>query len=222
MKIQEFFYDINVAVSLLWQYNEADALQEIVNGKQAWINTNQSQFWSDWYRDVFNLQTANDFGLSVWSIILNMPLFIELSPDLPSKPIWGFGPYRKNFNRGVFATVQNSLVLTTEEKRIVLQLRYWSFVNRGDAFDTNFFLNFVFKDYGKVWMDDGLDMTITYAFDFLPPKNLFTALKEYDLLPRPAAVGIRYINTTRKTWGFGSNRKNFNNGTFISEVYASV
>ena len=64
-KIQDFTFSANLLESLLWQYNEAETLQSILQQKQDWYDLNFSQFWDDWYNDVFNLQTANNFGLSV-------------------------------------------------------------------------------------------------------------------------------------------------------------
>jgi hypothetical protein len=87
-------------------------------------------------------------------------------------------------------------------------------VNRGAALEVNEFLKIVFNDLGDVYMLDGLNMTITYVFKFTPSTSLMLALKEYDLLPRPAAVGIKYVFALRKTWGFGPYHKNFDNGTF--------
>src|ERR1700722_13545679 len=180
MKIQNFDYFINVAISLLWQYNEATSLQSLVLDKQEWINENNNEFWINWHDNVFNLQTANDFGLSVWSIILNLPLFIPILPDSPDKPIWGFGQYRKNFNNGNFARTQGNIVLNIEERRLCLKLRYFQFVNRGSSLEINKFLYFSFSaaGLGQIYVLDGLDMTITYVFKFKPSYSLLSALIE--------------------------------------------
>jgi len=80
----------------------------------------------DWYTNVFNLQTANDFGLAVWSQILSLPLFGKYKPDPPDKPIWGFGTNNQNFGHGNFTFNSGGINLTTEEKRLVLKLRYFN------------------------------------------------------------------------------------------------
>lgn len=213
MKIQQFDYSVDLLRALLWQYNDAAAIQSLLTQKQEWWTENQTAFWENWYNDVFNLQTANDFGLAVWSFILNLPLFINILPITP-KISWGFGQYRKNFNNGNFARTQGGIVLTTEQKRLVLRLRYFQLITRGAAPEVNAFLKIVFVDYGDVYMLDGLDMSITYVFMFDPPSALLQALTDYDLLPRPAGVKLKTFFANRKTWGFGQYRKNFNNGNF--------
>ena len=73
--IQSFDFSVNLLQALLWEYNEASNLQSILTQKQAWYNTNQSNFWNNWIVNVFDMRTANEFGLTVWSIILDLPLF---------------------------------------------------------------------------------------------------------------------------------------------------
>jgi|SRR5882757_718639 len=214
MKIQTFDYNVNVSRALLWQYNEAVNITKLVFYKQIWLLNNQNDFWESWYKNVFNLITADLFGLSVWSIILNIPLFVE--SEITNKIAWGFGPFRKNFNRGNFQPSQGSISLTLEEQRIILRLRYFQFCNRTDAIDVNRFIKEVFKSLGRVYMLDGLNMQISYVFQFTPSTSLLLALKQYDLMPRAAGVKINYIFGSRETWGFGPFRKNFNRGTFNS------
>lgn len=124
--------------------------------------------------------------------------------------------FRKNFNRGNFAPSSSGIKLTTAQKRLVLQLRYFQLVTRGAIPEINRFLNYVFADLGKVYVLDGLDMTINYVFTFLPPSQLRFVLESFDVLPRPAAVGVNYVVTVRETFGFGPFHTNFNRGNFGS------
>jgi hypothetical protein len=215
MRIQAIDYSVNLLQALLWQYNEALRLQSLLEQKQEWYNTEYSEFWDNWYRDVFDLRTANDFGLSVWAIILNIPLTITTNLT-PSANIWGFGSFRKNFNRGNFAPSTSGIKLTLAQKRLVLQLRYFQLVTRGAIPEINAFLNYVFADYGKVYAQDGLDMTMNYVFTFQPPAQLRFVLESFDVLPRPAAVMVNYVVLIRETFGFGPFHKNFNRGNFGS------
>jgi hypothetical protein len=215
MRIQAFDFSVNLLQALLWQYNEALRLQSLLEQKQAWYDEQYSEFWENWYRDVFDLRTANNFGLSVWAVILNVPLTIT-TVGPPSPNIWGFGPFRKNFNRGNFAPSSSGIKLTTAQKRLVLRLRYFQLVTRGAVPEINEFLADVFADFGKVYVLDGLDMTMDYVFTFAPPSQLILVLSQYDILPRPAAVGVNYTILVRDTFGFGPFHRNFNRGNFGS------
>lgn len=217
MRIQEFDYSVDILQAILWKYDEAVTLQSLLSQKQDWYTVNQTEFWSNWYNDVFNLLTANDFGLSVWAQILGLPIFINTNPDPVGKPIWGFGTNYKNFTHGNFSNSNQNISLPTEQKRIILRLRYFQLITRGAAPEVNAFLQIVFADYGSVYMLDGLDMSITYVFTFTPPPNLLTVLKDYDILPRPAGVGIKYVINPGQYFGFGSAYKNFDNGILSND-----
>lgn len=231
-QIQEFDFSIDVTTVLLWQYNHSESIQTLVNNKQAWLDANNKQFWEDWYTNVFNLATANDFGLAVWSYILGLPLFIQLAPDI-SAPIFGFDgnttdPVRYNFDNGIldpFAGINPEIVLTTEQKRIVLQLRYFQLITRGAVLEVNNFMNYVFRNDGppgSVYVVDGLDMSETYVFLFAIDPNLLLVLKLYDILPRPWGVLIKYLDASIPTFGFDgsmTDRYNFDNGALNDVTY---
>lgn len=216
--IQQFDYSVDLLRALLWQYNQAERLQKLVTEKQAWYDNQQSQFWSDWFTDVFDLRTANDFGLSVWSIILGQPLFVNLSAgDIPS---WGFGTFHRNFTRGNFSSASsshNQQRLSTESSRILLQLRYFQLTSAGTVPEINRMLAYVFKDYGKSWLNDNHDMTQFYTFTFPLTAELKFLFGHFDILPRPAGVGSFYRIVVRPTWAFDAERENFDNGNFSSE-----
>lgn len=212
-QIQALDLSVNLMRALLWQYNDAARLQGLLQSKQDWYNANQAAFWSDWVRDVFDLRTANDFGLTVWAVLLNIPIFVT-STDAPGKPIWGFGVYRENFNNGNFASTGGS-GLSTEQKRTVLRLRYFQLVTRGTVPEVNAFLAYLFEPLGKAWVVDGYDMTARYVFNFPLSSALEMVLTEYDLLPRPAGVKIDYVIIgDADGWGFGRYHENFTNGNF--------
>lgn len=212
--IQTFDYSVDLMQALLWQHNDAERLQKLIEQKQAWYDANQEAFWDSWVVDVFDLRTANDFGLSVWSIILNQPLVVDAGSDSPDKPIFGFGEYHKNFNRGNFAKSGGSIGLSTEQKRMILQLRYFQLVSRGAIPEVNAFLASIFEEMGSVYVTDGYDMTASYIFDFEPSSQLMLILEKFDLLPRPAGVELNILRTAGNSFGFGEFHSNFTNGNF--------
>lgn len=216
-QVQEFDFNVNLLQSLLWQYNNAANLESLLQSKKDWYDSNQTAFWQDWLTDVFDLRTANDFGCSVWAQILNAPIVIDLPPDVADKPVWGFGEYNTNFYNGTFGNANGSaLHLTTEEKRIVLRLRYFQLISSGTVPETNRFLASIWGNR-MAYLLDGHDMTQVYVFKFLPSNNLQFLFKNYDILPRPASVKSRVEFYGENYFGFGEYRLNFNNGTFAPE-----
>lgn len=213
--VQEFDFNVNILKALLWQHDNAEGLKTLVQKKQEWYEVNQTEFWDNWFRDVFDLDTANDFGLAVWSRILDVPLKVRIEADV-NRPAFGFGVNHQNFENGNFARGQSGEVgLTTEQRRLVLKMRYFQLVSRGAIPETNEWLAGLFGDQGTVFVVDSNDMTFaTYFFTFEPDSQLRFVLEKYDLLPRPAGVGVQYLVQVKPSFGFGPNHLNFNNGNF--------
>jgi hypothetical protein len=216
MRIQKFDFSNDASKAILWGQSQSTILKGLIQKQAEWFDLNHTQFWDNWYRDVFNLETANDFGLRVWCIILDLPLFDRnLNQD-----VWGFGDSRKNFNHGNFKKSGSGIILTLEQIRMLLQLRYWQLVTRCSVPQDNAQLKrILFDELGDVYILDGLNMSIVVIFQLTPPPEVLQVIKDYDLIPRSCAVKIKYKSMEKKSWGFGPNRFNFNNGNFTgSEI----
>lgn len=212
--IQTFDTKINVTQALLWQYDQAARLQALLEEKQVWYDANHTQFWDDWYTDVFDLRTANDFGLSVWAIILGQPIIFPNVAN-PDKATWGFGEFHKNFTRGNFASGSGfTYRLSTATARSLLRLRYYQLTSSGTVPETNRMLADVFADDGPCVLRDNHNMTQTYVFGFYPKSDMLFLLRNFDILPRPSGVKSDFQIIIDDTWGFGPNHENFDHGNF--------
>lgn len=217
MKVRAFDFSVDLLRNILWQYDGSTSLRSLVQQKEDWYTRYQTQFWNDWIVDVFDLNTANDFGLAVWAFILGIPLVVVPDAD-PDKVPFGFAADDVNFGNGNFADNGGSFGLTTEQKRLVLKLRYFQLVTRGAAPEVNEFLNYIFGP-GVVYVADSLQMKILYVFSAPIPSAVELVLTSFDLLPRPAGVGsgLAFLGEA-DGWGFGRYHENFNNGNFYHEV----
>ncbi|MDR2093037.1 MAG: DUF2612 domain-containing protein [Azoarcus sp.] len=218
MKVYDLDTSLDLLRALLWQYNDAAHLQALVRAKQAWIDANHDAFWRGWLRDVFDLRTANDFGLRVWSAILGVKAVTEIPAT--DKANFGFGAANRNFGNGNFGQIgTRSHTLDTEQKRLLLRLRYFQMVARCTVPETNRFMAAVFSQYGRVFVLDGNDMSqVVFVFSFVPSADIRFIIDNFALLPRPAGVGARYTVVTRPVFGFGDVNKNFNHATFKGDI----
>ena len=209
--VQQFNFSVDLLRAVLWQYDGAAGLQSLLRSKAAWYDENQRDFWNNWERDVFDLTTANDFGCAVWGLILAVPLSIGL-PGTGNRQNWGFGPDNLPFELGTFGRLGSGVTgLSLAQKRLVLRLRYFQLISDGSVPHTNFVLQQVF---GQGYVVDNHDMTVTYVFETELPVAVRTLIDQYDLLPRPAGVGINIIYLTDPVWGFGPENYNFENAPF--------
>jgi len=149
----------NQEQALKWLQSQAPGIQQLVKSKAAWYDQFQRQFWDDWKVNVFDIRTANSFGLMIWCIILGVPaggfgLY-------PTSQAWAYGPNRQNFvysgadpsipvgNRstgGNFFGGGSSEILDINEIRNTLRLRYVAIVNNGSVAFINKMLRYIFND----------------------------------------------------------------------------
>lgn len=79
MKISNFDFYCDLNPVILWQYLDAEKLKALVANQQQFMDDNVGDFYTDFNRDVLNIETANTFGLEVWGALLQVP-----RPSAPS------------------------------------------------------------------------------------------------------------------------------------------
>lgn len=212
--VQQFDFSVDLMEALLWQHNNAVRLNALSRAKNAWYQENSGDFWEAWVRDVFDLRTANLFGLRVWSIILDLPL--NFAVPLNTSKAFGFGVHNANFNRRGFAlTDNNAATVDLEDARLLLRLRYLQLICYPSIPEINRILRTVFADLGGAYAEDSLDMRyVVFVLGFTPGSSLAQLLFQYDVLPRPAGVGVRITIADAKKFGFGVHNANFNRAGF--------
>ncbi len=217
-RIETFDFSVDIIRALLWRNNEAPNLLALLTFKQDYFNSESDDFWNDWVRDVFDLRTANEFGLNVWSIVLGINITIEPVAS-PTNSNFGFGALRLNFgtpiNLSNFSPSTGEFSLGLEDARVVLRLRYYQLTSNANVTDINLILEDVFGDLGASYVNDNLDMTLDYTFLFQLSSSLQNVLSKFDLLPRPAGVLVNFsVDFANSNFGFGEFRKNFEHGNF--------
>lgn len=211
-----YFCEINLLSSLDWQRSGADIVKTFVQNQQDWMQTNYADFWNNWQKDVFTLGTANDFGLAVWSIILDENIYGYLARSPDNYPAWGFGPDDENFYNGSFATeTAFSYEFSTNQKRTLLQLKAFKVLAMsGPIIQTNIAMRNIFGDNVIVALDN-LDMSYSYLLRDPSINDFISEIQSRDLLPRPIGIevaDVRFIEAD--TWGFAEFDENFDDGNF--------
>jgi len=234
MRIQQFNYKTDLLQALVWQYNKSTNILGLAQKKQSWYDINQSEFWSNWFNNVFNLLTADNFGLSVWSKILNVPYYVADDPGPEIQETFGFNGFigdstvqmennNANFENGNFAYERQAIILTTEEQRFFLRMVFFKYSTRCAVTGLNQFLDYLTSSssigyIGKLYALDGLNMTMTYVWSHPGfPETLLQVLKDNDAFPGPTGVGIDYFVETDSIFGFGQDNQNFENGNFAPD-----
>lgn len=192
--IYQYDPSIDLLKHIFWQYNNAPAFNSIINAKQSWFNTNQKEYWLDWVNNVLNITTANDYGLAIWGILLGIPRTYIVNGD--------------------------NMSLNTDQYRAVILARLRLIKMRATVPEINSLLQFLFGKYGKAYVVDNFDMTMTYHFNFNLTPLQIAVLQNVTLLPRPAGVEINIVALGDDVFGFnGSNALPFDQARFASYLH---
>lgn len=157
-------YETDIRRVIKWLHNEAVYLPHYIENKAAWYDEHDEKFWQDWFKNVFNIRTANAFGLIVWCVILGVPT--SLFDVKPQGRPFAFGKDRQNFvgstetpgTKGLGGNFinTNDTIRDADEIRKMLRLRYANMINGGNLQFINKMLNLIFNE-GKPWNVSGLE-----------------------------------------------------------------
>ena len=210
--------EINLLSALDWQRSGADIAKKFIENEQDWLKINHCDFWNDWQKNVFSLATANDFGLAVWSIILNEDISGYQGGAPEDYPNFGFDVDAENFYDGSFAAQDGiTYEYSTEQKRILLQLKAFKVLAMGGPIiQTNQAMANIFGN-GVILAFDNFNMSYVYQLRESTLSNFIIEINTRDLLPRPIGIEVSEIRiVASSTFGFSEFDENFNDGNFFS------
>ena len=226
MKFGEISYDLREPNNVfIWQYSRAANLTRLLQNEIEFYGNNVGSFFTDWEKDVFNLHTANSFGLSVWAKILGVSR-PNISPQNyiidKNNTLRLYNPNSNNWhaiylNRPIpaWAIERNPSVDTTEVPLIpiddntfrrCLLAKINLLYSNGSVTDISQYLTKIFPNKGA-YVEDGYDMSLKIKFTETPTDADLTIITSPDFAPKVAGV---FINTgveiiSKDTFGFKEN-----------------
>ena len=174
------------------QYNASPKLQTMLEAINQWIALDAD--FELFYDYVWNIETAQGYGLDVLGRIVNVPRTLNAAPAA----VFGFfeATDRVGFGLGPFAEAYNSnttsFELSDDAYRIVILAKAAYNITNGSVPAINSILmNILFVNRGSAYVADNHNMTLTYTFTFvLQPYE--KAIVESGLLPKPTGVSTSY------------------------------
>lgn len=180
----------DVATTVISQYAASPTLVRLVEDYQAYIDPDAD--FDAFYDLVWNVETAEGWGLDVWGRIVDIGRiiqvpsgeitlgFTEANPN--SAEPFGFGA----FYGGTGAT--DSVALSDDAYRTLILAKALANITDGSIPALNLLLRTLFPGRGNCYVTDGLDMTMTYTFDFaLEPVEL-AIIQQSNVLAKPAGI----------------------------------
>ncbi|MFT9144883.1 MAG: DUF2612 domain-containing protein, partial [Acetobacter orientalis] len=159
----------DVQKTVLSQYSCAPTLNALI---EAWNQTlDPTRLLETWFTNIWNLDTAQGYGLDVWGRIVGVERVLTLSTD----SFFGFAEPQdltlQPFNAAPWYSgtqTTSNYRLSDEAFRQLINAKALANITDGSMTSLNAILMTLFAGQGDVWVADSGTMTLTYTFNFAP------------------------------------------------------
>jgi hypothetical protein len=186
---------INWQGTVISQYNQAPTIQTLLYAVNQWLDPADNL--NDFYNLIWNVDTAQGYGLDVWGRIVAVDRVLQIQAD---DPFFGFIEATTvsawPFNQGIFyndQTLLGNFALSDDGYRVLIMAKALFNIIDGSIPAMNQLLINLFPGRGTAFVADNLNMTMTYVFNFIPSRVEAAIISQSGVLPRPTGVMVDYV-----------------------------
>lgn len=184
-------------VSVISQYANSPILMQLIDDFDQCVD--QTANFDNFYDLVWNVATAQGYGLDVWGRIVGVSRVIQLSG---TQAYFGFeeaGPTNSNtFGQAPFYSgVPNTTnyMLSDNAFRTLIYAKALSNISDGSIKSINTLLRNLFPNQGgNAYVTDGQNMTLTYTFNWALTPVQLAIVSQTGVLPKPVGVASSIVH----------------------------
>ena len=182
----------NVWAPILSQYKNSPQMDAMIIAFNSAID--QTANMSNLYDMIWNVLTAEGYGLDVWGRIVGVSRTISISGSVGYLGFNEAGPAGwVGFNQGILfsggSPIANYIFNDIDFRRLILAKAATNICD-GSIPSINKILLNLFPNRGRCYVADGLNMTMTYTFHFLLTPVDLAIVQFSGALPQPAGVSV--------------------------------
>ncbi len=182
-------------LTIISQYANSPILTQLIANFSAYVD--QAQNLDAFYDYMFNVATAQGYGLDVWGAIVGVSRTLHivgtqkylgfaeattLSADpFGQSPFYSGAPVTSNFN------------LSDNAFRTLIFAKALANISDGSIKSINQILLNLFPNRGNCYVTDGLNMTMTYTFAFKMSSVELAIVSQSGVLPKPTGVSATIV-----------------------------
>ena len=217
---------LDVEQTIVSQYGNSSTIGQLIQNMNEYIDPRTD--FNTFFDFVWNVDTAQGFGLDVWGRIVNVSRVLKI----PEDPLYfGFsqaspGSYpfdEQPFYSGIEAATQ-SYLLSDDAYRQLIFTKALVNISNCTAQTINQLLQNLFATRGKCYVNDLGNMSMRYVFEFVLSPYELAIIAESGVMPRPVGVSATLIQSDFPVFGFSEagDCAPFGQAPFISEsaIYA--
>ena len=208
----------------LSQYANSDTLTALIETINDALDPSNSI--DDFYNRLWNVNTAEGYGLDVWGRIVGVSRVIYV-PSVISGNFFGFqeaGDPEAEFGQSPFynGAVTQSYILSDDDFRLLIKVK--ACANKDDCSipSLNLKLMVLFPGRGNAYVIDNNDMTMTLAFTFSLRPVEVTILEQTGVFPVPTGVSFTTANYLTISLNMSEGVSNTDSADSIVQVVKAV
>jgi len=186
----------NVAQTVISQYAESPIINALIADMNAWVDPQADL--TAFYNDIWNINTAQGYGLDVWGRILGVTRVVQIPT---AGLVFGFqqqvaGGDIDTFGFANFAGsgANQNYSLSDAQFRLLLLAKAATNISSGSIPAINAILLALFPGRGDVYVTDGENMTMTYHFTFSLSIVELAIIGQSGVLPKPVGVAASVVH----------------------------
>lgn len=197
------YSDLTFQDTILRQYGDAESLQKMI--ELEWQSISINAFIDDFYEKIWNINTANSYGLDIWGKIIDlsrvMPYKLEgvffgfkeaevpMTTTTTDPQPWSTYPfYSKKYGNN-----EGTVVLSDDLYRKALMMKAFHNITDMTIPSINSSLMSLFGSSGNAWVSREGANAIAYRFDFTPSTQELALIQNSSILPVPPGALVSYI-----------------------------
>lgn len=192
----------DVEKTIISQYANSPTITKLIYNMNQYFRVDTD--FDNFYNYVWNIETAQGFGLDILGRIVNIPRQIQIQPNIEyfgfNEALPGSFPFNEGtFYNGVPAT--QTYILSDDAYRQLILVKALANISATTAPAINQLLQNLFAGSGRCYAIDDGNMQMHYVFEFLLTPYQF-AIMTSGALPTPAGVTVGLLNAVLPCFGF--------------------
>jgi Protein of unknown function (DUF2612) len=208
----------NVEQTIISQYSATATISQLIKNMNAYIDPTTD--FDNFYNYVWNVETAQGFGLDIWGRIVNISRELEIPGDLD---YFGFEEAGDAlpFDDGIFYNgdpATQTYLLADDAYRKLILVKALANISSTNAPSINQLIQNLFGiDRGRAYVNDLGNMQLMYTFEFSLTDVEYAIVTQSGAFPRPAGVKAFFFAEELPLFGFaeaGDSAAPFDEGVF--------
>jgi len=208
------------------QYSNSPTLLQLIESMSQYFDP--AADFTAFYDAIWNIDTANDQGLSLWGKIVNVQRVLTVTGTLSNFAFDEQGLTAQPFGQAPFYAGESptqTYVLTSVAYRNLILTKALANISAGSAQSINALLRNLFSARGKCYVIDLGNMSMQFTFEFALRPYEIAIMTQSGVMPRPAGVSATVVQMdTGSTFGFAeaAGSQPFNQGVFFNPDVGAI